>query len=165
MEITELFKIGMDRSIPSLVDFKSGYGRKILNIGAGNKKIPGSIPLDYPCWNAEIDKIPFGDNSIDGIHCYHFLEHIQNVIFVLSEFQRILVSGGLVNIVVPYYKSQMMAHDLDHKHIFCEDTWKILFSNPYYDKNRIEWKFKIGCNVIIGIVERNLCLMTQLIKE
>jgi len=151
----------MDRDIPDLWHIPAG---KQLNIGAGNKYIPGTVSLDYPDWDADHDLLPYEDESIAGIHAYHFLEHCQYPVRVLAEFQRVLMPGGVVNIVVPYYKSQMMAHDLDHKHAFCEDTWKILFRNPYYDKNQIEWKFEVGVNLIIGIVERNLCLMTQLLR-
>jgi hypothetical protein len=61
----------------------------------------------------------------------------------------------------------MMAHDLTHKHAFCEDTWKITFDNPYYKQAGSPeegWLFEVRLNIIIGIVERNLCLLTQLIR-
>ncbi len=70
-----------------------------------------------------------------------------------------------MNIVVPHRLSQMAYHDLDHKSFWCEETLKNLFTTTYYLKNREQrWRFRIGTNVIIGIVERNLALMTQLIK-
>ncbi len=161
MNTEELFQIGMDRTIGHLLDMKDGIH---LNIGAGNKKISDTIPLDYPDWDADIDPIPYADESISGIHAYHFLEHCAKPVKVLLEMQRVLKIGGVCNIVVPYYSSQMMCQDLDHKHSFCEETWHILFRNKYYDKNRIEWNFYVQYNVIIGIKERNLCLMTQLLK-
>lgn len=161
MKIQELFQMGMNRAIPELIQPEG----KILDLGAGNKKIPNAIPLDFPEWDAEKDRIPYGDNSIDHIYSFHFLEHLSNPVFVLQECQRVLKDGGTLNVVVPYYKSQMACHDLDHKKFFCEETWKILFQNPYYDKNKIEWKFEVSLNIIIGIVERNLALMTQLIKK
>lgn len=164
-KVENLFHVGMDRKLP--VFFRS-HPRKDsiqLNLGAGNKTIDGTIPLDYPQWDADRDPIPFEDNSVDVIHAYHFLEHCKEPVKVLQECQRVLVSGGHINIVVPYYTSQMQAHDLDHKHRFCEETWCNLFDTKYYDKNRIEWEFVVGVNVIMGVVERNLCLMTQLIKR
>lgn len=162
MNFNSLFKHAMDRSIPEIRDFKPGT---ILNVGAGNKLIEGTIPLDYPTWDADKQPIPCMDEDISGIHAYHFLEHCQYPVQMLQEFQRVLIPGGIVNIVVPYYNAQIQAHDLDHKHFFCEDTWKILFKNPYYDKNRIHWEFSVGFNVICGIAERNLVLLTQLIKN
>lgn len=161
--LTDLFSIGMDRVMTDPLPFPTTG--TILNVGAGNKHIIGSIPLDYPDWDADTDEIPYKDGSVSGIHCYHFLEHVAEPARVLLEFQRVLEVGGLINIVVPYYNSQMQAQDLDHKARYCEMTWKTLFLNPYYDKNRIEWRLHIVTNVIMGVVERNLALVTQLQKR
>ena len=173
MKFQELFKMGMDREVGEIKNFEAPRYKLaqdhhalpvVLNLGAGEKHISGSIPLDYPEWDADKDPILYNDSTVDGIYAFHFLEHVKEPVRVLQEMQRVLRVGGLVNIVVPYYTSQMYAHDLDHKHPFCEDTWKILFRNPYYDKNKIEWKFKENFNMIAGIVERNLALFTQLEK-
>lgn len=151
----------MDRQIPDLAINNTGL---ILNLGAGNKSFPQAIPLDLPEWDYH-DGIPYPDESVSMIHAYHFMEHVDCPVKMLLEIQRVLMPGGVANIVVPYYNSQMQAQDLDHKSQYCEMTWKTLFANPYYDKNRVEWKLDVGLNIIIGIVERNLCLMTQLIKR
>jgi len=156
----DLFGLAMDRRIPELL---SDVGIA-LNLGAGNKHIPGATPLDHPTWDADCNNIPYRDHSVYTIHAYHFLEHLKDPVKILLECQRVLVPGGIMNICVPYYSSAMQAHDLDHKHSFTEDTWKILFNNPYYNKNKIEWKFEIGFNLICGVVERNMCLLTQLRK-
>jgi SAM-dependent methyltransferase len=163
--IQYLFRIGMDRQVPTVIDYSALDGVK-LNLGAGNKIFPDAIPLDLPKWNADTDPIPYPDESVSVIHAYHFLEHIEKPVAMLAECQRVLRPGGVMNIVVPYYTSQMMAHDLTHRHAFCEETWKITFRNPYYKVSGSpeEWKWDVGLNIIIGIVERNLCLMTQLIR-
>lgn len=160
--LESLFNLGMDREIVPLAAMKPGG--KIINVGAGNKRIIGTWPCDWPQYNADKGILPFEDNSLDGICAFHFLEHVAKPASVLADFQRVLRVGGLVNIVVPYYNSQMQAQDLDHKACYCEMTWKTLFSNPYYDKNAIEWRLVVRTNVIMGIVERNLCLVTQLVK-
>jgi len=163
-DINEFFKLGMKRDIPILNPWQ---GQTSLNLGAGNQHIEGTIALDYPRWNAETEDIPWPCNSVDSIYAFHFLEHLpgKRVIHMLREFQRVLVVGGSANIVVPHRLSQMAYHDLDHKTFFCEETWRTLFSTPYYDKNREEpWKLEVGLNIIIGLNERNLALMTQLTK-
>lgn len=165
MSLISTFEFGMDRHIVDFIEDVNPYNEIVLNVGCGNKTIPGAHNLDLPNWDADSEELPFEDNSVSQIHAYHFLEHVKEPVKMLQEFQRVLVVGGFVNIVVPYYTSQMQAHDLDHKNQFCEETWRNLFKNPYYDKNRIEWRFKIGTNVIIGVVERNLALLTQLIKK
>ncbi len=163
--IQDIFQIGMARHIPDIVPFPDIKGH-ILNLAPANKPIKETVGVGRPECDFDKDPLPFLSDSIRGIYAFHVLEHLHNPLYLLSEMQRVLVPGGSVLIVVPYYNSQMMAHDLDHKHVFCEDTWKQIFNNPYYDDKAkgYDWKFKIGLNIIIGIVERNLCLMTQLVK-
>lgn len=162
MNFNYFFKIAMDRRLPEL---QLNPGKVEINLGAGNKDILGAEPFDYPEWDANKHCIPYPDEAVHAIYAFHFLEHCKQPGKVLQECQRVLKPGGIVNICVPYYSSSMQSQDLDHKHSFTEDTWKILFNNPYYDKNKFEWKFDIGFNLICGIVERNLCLLTQLIKR
>lgn len=182
IDIHDLFWWGMDRQVPSIVgphgpeDDADAYMRPFcLNLGAGNKEINWPIGwevenLDLPEWDADDDGLnKFDSSSVDGIFAFHFLEHLIDPVSMLWECQRVLRVGGVMSIVVPYYTAQIMAHDLDHKHPFCEDTWKVLFNTPYYDKNKVgpsgeSWSFDIGFNMIMGIVERNLVLVTQLIK-
>lgn len=162
MKFQELFYRAMDRYIPPIEEAVVG-GEK-LNLGAGKKVFKGYTPLDYPEWDADSMPIPFADESVGAICAFHFLEHVKDPVAVLLECQRVLKLGGVMNICVPYYNSQMAAHDLDHKKVFCEETWRVLFSNPYYNKNKIQWRFVVGFNLICGVVERNMCLITQLIK-
>lgn len=158
--IIDLFNVGMMRNFSDIVEMPSGV---VLNIGAGKKLIDGSIPLDFPEWNAEFMAIPYEDNSVDGIHCYHFLEHIQDVPFVMSEMRRVLKPGAPLNIVVPYYTSAMQHQDLDHKHSFTEKTFSHLFNSDYYEKGKVE-PMHIRANFLMGESGANLALVVQLIK-
>jgi SAM-dependent methyltransferase len=163
-----LFYLGMERELlnlatPSLPPVLGGPMRR-LNLGAGSKVIPGTEPLDLPEWDADKMTLPVRDESVSEIYALHFLEHVKDPIKVLRECQRVLYPGGVLNIVVPYYNASIAAMDLDHKHAFNEDTWKTLFSNQYYDKNSVGWKFRVHFNLIAGIVERNLALFTQLVR-
>lgn len=160
--IQDFFKLGIMKDIPPLLPNREGV---VLNIGAGNKTIPHTIALDYPEWDADFDAIPYPDSSVTQIHAYHFLEHVKNPVAVLEDMQRVLIRGGHINIVVPYYTSNLNAQDLDHKHNFCEDTWAGLFrQHKYYDKNVIDWKLRVHANFIMAVNERNMCLYTQLEK-
>lgn len=160
MDFHQWFGEGMDRTLPPIFERPEGF---VLNLGAGNKHISGTVPLDYPDWDAEVDLIPYGDGTVDGIIAYHFLEHVRNLFPLLSECQRVLKSGGVMQIVVPYGASDLAMQDMDHKRFFTEESWRTLFNNPYYNKNG-RWEFEVGFNLIAGVVHRNLILMTQLLK-
>lgn len=154
----------MKREVPELIPPEAPS----INLGAGISHIPGAVSLDYPEWNGETDQIPYEDGSIGTIYAFHFFEHFSgtHAIRLLRECERVLKPGGTLNVVVPRAGSSIANHDLDHKSFWNEDTWKTLFKTPYYVKNReASWGFKIGLNLIIGIVERNLVIMTQLVKE
>lgn len=162
MNINELFRMGMDRDIPTPYEFMDGI---VFNLGAGGKTFGDAINLDLPEWDANRDKIPAEDGTVRGIHAYHFLEHVKDPIKMLIEIQRVLAIGGVCNIVVPYYSSAIAHQDLAHLHTFTEDTWKILFRNPYYNAaGKTRWLLQEHLNVIIGIAERNVVLLTQLVK-
>lgn len=159
--IVDMFEFGMAKKLPIFAQFPKG---KIINVGAGNKHIQGVESIDLPDYDADEMPLPFNSGTIAGIHAYHFLEHVIDPIKMLREFERVLMHNGCANILVPYYTSQNNIQDLDHKSVWCEDTWKNTFFNAFYDKKG-KWKFRIGINLIMGIVERNLILCTQLIKE
>jgi SAM-dependent methyltransferase len=157
----EFFLLAMKREIPELIDVEG----PALNLGAGFSEIPRAISHSIETgWDADYQIIPYQDNSIATIHAYHFLEHLNNPVKVLLECQRVLRIGGVMNVCVPYYNSNLASQDLDHKKFFTEETWRTLFNSTGYDKNKINWELRERFNVICGIVERNLCLLTQLEK-
>jgi SAM-dependent methyltransferase len=161
--LVEMFRLVADR--PDTPDWLPDplVGRT-LNIGAGNKHIRGAVTLDLP-WDADTEDIPYPDDHFIVIYAIHFLEHVRYPRKMLRELQRVLEPGGHLNIGLPYATSVGGLQDLDHKSFWTEETWKNTFNNTYYDKDHEGWKFRVGANFIIGIVERNTMLVTQLIKE
>ena len=160
--IQDFVRLGLKREVPELIQ-KDGMA---LNLGSGSFIVDGAIPLDLPEWDADVEQIPYDKESISTIHAYHFLEHLKNPVRMIVEIERVLVKGGVANIVVPYYTSNLMAQDLDHKHAFSEETFPALFrQKKWYGKNARDWELQVHANFIFGIVERNLCLFTQLVKS
>lgn len=51
---------------------------------------------------SDITSIPLADNSLDAIMCIEVLEHLPNPIEALSEFSRLLKSGGKLIITAPF---------------------------------------------------------------
>lgn len=165
VDTMSFLEVVTDRRIERWYEPREEVTGLTLNLGAGNKMISGATPLDLPDWDADLSEIPTRDETARKIYAIHFLEHVRDPIRVLRECQRVLKPGGVLNVGLPYYTSQGAYHDLDHKSFWCEETWRNLFANHFYDKNHGGWKFRIGLNLIAGIVERNTMLITQLIRE
>jgi len=167
MNIQELFEVGMKRHLADLADPVPNY--PVLELGPGNNPLPISdCYLEWPDWDGSKDPIPFADNSIGAIYAFHFFEHFtgEQVIRLLRECQRVLAPGGILTTVIPHHSAMIAYQDLDHKSLWTEESWRTLFVNSMYDKNREQpWRFKIHFNAIIGIVQRNLAIFTQLVKE
>lgn len=162
-DLSSFFHLAMMREIPAFAPGRQELRR--FNIGAGNKHIIGAEELDLPEYDANIDRIPAEAESIGVIYCLGTLDHLTNVPFFMKECQRVLAPGGTLNISVAFYKSNLAFEDPYHHSWFTENTWKKLFEKQYWKPDDFEWKFRIGINLIIGVQERNLIVLTQLIKE
>jgi len=159
MKFQDWFQVGMKRE---LADLKTSRG---LIITVGGSEVTDN-KLYRPHWDALNQNLPYVNSSVGTIWCDHFLEHLpgNRAIEMLREFERILIPGGIANIVVPYYNSNLQAQDLDHKSSWNENSWNNLFNNQYYSDHG-DWMLKVNFCLIAGIVERNLCLFTQLEKS
>ncbi|MDP3880947.1 MAG: methyltransferase domain-containing protein [bacterium] len=114
-------------------------GIRKLNIGSSTDKRPGFLNIDIdesakPDIVRDIERgLPFDDNSVDEIFCSHTLEHIQDLLFVLREFYRVLKNGAKLTIVVPLMDPSDMTHvRFFNKHTFRTMTGEEYWSSPYY---------------------------------
>lgn len=74
-----------------------------LNIGAGDTKIPGFVPVDIKSGVDARDLSKYTDDTVDEIRASHILEHFtfKDALAVLEEFNRILKPGGKLRLAVP----------------------------------------------------------------
>jgi len=86
---------------------KDGQGKR-LNLGCGNKPMPGYTNVDVfqgPIVNEvfPFDEIPYTDGSIGAIHSEHALEHVpfRRVEKALKEWSRVLKPGGELLLKIP----------------------------------------------------------------
>lgn len=167
MNFERLFKMGLDRELPGLLEAPPG-----LSIGLGEnwsgKGYGDDQRLGLPNWHCR-DKIPAEDETVGIIHAYHFLEHLsgEEVIALLYEIQRVLVNDGILQFCIPWAKAEIAFQDLTHKSFWTESSFRMLMRNPYYEPipGAPKWKLHQHYLVIAGIVERNLCLLGQLVKR
>jgi hypothetical protein len=136
-------------------------------MGAGPKEVTGTVPMDKDRgWSAE-EGIPLEDASVGCICAFNFLEHLNDADFFLMmrEAERVLAIGAPFNISVPHWSAEIAYEDQDHKRHFSEGSWHNIFRTDYYTGSvPRKWHFRIGANVVMGVVQRNLCIFTQLIR-
>jgi SAM-dependent methyltransferase len=111
---------------------------KALDLGCGNKKRKGAIGIDFNSRTAadvihdlNVFPYPLEDASFDEIYLDNTLEHLDDVIRVIEEVHRICKHGGLVKVIVPYFRSIWACIDPTHKHFFTVDSFAYFDpSNP-----------------------------------
>jgi len=169
MSFQQLFKLGMKRNIPELLTFPG----PAINLGSSPTdvfQIPGIMALGRPDWVWPDNKtIPAGSNSIATIHCYHFFEHhtFEHFILLLRECERVMIPGSSVlNFCMPYAGSGLDRECLEHRIHFTEETFDNLF-NVSRRKANIDgdWTLRVHFIIIAGIVERNRCIIGQLVRK
>jgi hypothetical protein len=164
--LLELYEAGVDR--PQQLFISPIPNRPMLNLGAGPKEIRGTVPMDADRgWFASDGLLGYDDQSVGAVVALNFLEHLNDDDFYLTmrEVERIMMPGAPFNISVPHWSAEIAYEDQDHKRHFSEGSWHNLFRNDYYTGS-VErgYKFRIATNMVMGVVQRNLCIFTQLIR-
>ena len=108
----------------------------VLDFGCGQSKRPGSVGVDLttkysPDVVHDLNSYPypFPDCHADRIYLDNLLEHLDDVIGVMSELYRICKPGGEVIIIVPSFRSLYASLDPTHKHAFT------VSSMGYFDRS------------------------------
>ena len=99
--------------------------KKILDVGCGWNKTPGAVGMDSnPKTHADVIHdlgavpYPFADNEFDEIVCRHVIEHVPDVMALVSELHRITKPGGRITIVTPHYSNPDWPTDPTHRNQF-----------------------------------------------
>ncbi|MBL1140629.1 MAG: methyltransferase domain-containing protein [Proteobacteria bacterium] len=114
-----------------------------INLGAGSDirdeyvnhditKLPG-IDVVH---DLNVFPWPWEDNSTDEIVAKDIIEHLDDFMAAMEEIHRILVSGGVVRIKVPYWNSVSRYADPTHQRGFHEITFKFFDPTSIYCQER-----------------------------
>lgn len=158
-----------------------------LHFGGGNKRLAGYTELDWPEWDGERNEpwtvldpmatagsgirqlVP--DNSVDSIVCVHTLDHLSSrgVQHWLRECERTLKPGGTVSIAVPHHMGTLAHECIEHKTQYGLKTFRNILtdindSSVDFPEGRQGWTLRVGYNMVLGLEERNLVQITQLLK-
>lgn len=83
---------------------------------------------------------PWADNSIDELHCSHFLEHVPMemrgerdlLCALMDEAWRVLKHGAMFTVIVPNARSNRAFQDPTHRRFFVAETF-LYFNKPWRD--------------------------------
>ncbi len=110
----------------------------ILDLGCGKKKRDGAIGVDYSdrhgadfIHDLNLFPYPFESDTVDEVYLDNILEHLDDPMRVMKEVHRISKRGGLVKVIVPYFRSMWAFIDPTHKHFFTVDSF------AYYDPRHV----------------------------
>jgi len=147
-----------------------------LDLGCGKNKREGFSGVDTIRFdNVDVvadlkDVWPWGDNSVDEVHCSHFLEHLEGEkrVFFANELYRVLIPGGKAQIIVPSWSSSRAYGDMTHKWPPVSEFWFYYLSKEWrkvnaphddseYNPNGYSCDFEAtwGYTLHPGIVSRN----------
>lgn len=147
----------------------------ILNLGAGHKILKGAINVDAKKYEG-VDMVynlaylpwPWQDNSVDGIHCSHVLEHFFNQEMFIKECYRILKPGGFLRLCVPHPSSITAVGCMGHYRTYSYGTLKDYLSRDFYmfkkalfktTEQKLNWWYEaIDCDNRLNPVIK-LCIM------
>lgn len=96
--------------------------RRILDVGCGVKKFPGSVGIDRNrhtaadiLWDLDQFPWPVEAESFDEARMIHVIEHVGDVIRTMEELHRILRPGGRIVLETPHYTDFSSWCDPTHK--------------------------------------------------
>ena len=97
--------------------------RQYIELGCGKNKKKGYFGIDI----ANVDNvdlaydlnkgIPLKDESVKKYYTSHFLEHVNDPLFLIEEMYRTLEKGGIAEIIVPHW-SWFGSYTFMHYHFF-----------------------------------------------
>ena len=97
-------------SCKNIIDVGCGTGRFISNFPSRIKGVDHNkesvelcLKKGYDIIRADVTKLPFENNSFEGVHCSHVIEHLQpkDAYKLLSELVRVLKKDGILVIRTP----------------------------------------------------------------
>ena len=113
---------------------------KKVNLGCGNRPILEMINVDSdPKCNPDIlhdlnTKLPFDDDSIEGVYTSHVIEHVEDIFAYMYEIWRICKDGAEVHIIAPHYIDWYSSIQPSHKRFIRPayfETWDPAFVSRF----------------------------------
>ena len=115
----------------------------LINVGCGSDYRKGWVNIDNnPKYEVDLcceaDKIPLKDGCASYILASHILEHTKDTVRTMSEWHRLLMDGGVLEVVVPHYNSGQAWSGPTHLHAYTFDTFKFFVKGHHSQERGIQ---------------------------
>jgi hypothetical protein len=101
-----------------------------LNLACGQRPVVGFDGVDLvagPGVEHVVDLFrvpwPFASESVEAVHCAHFVEHTPSLIAFMDELHRVMARGAHATITAPYYTSIRAWQDPTHTRAITDATF------------------------------------------
>jgi ubiquinone/menaquinone biosynthesis C-methylase UbiE len=128
---------------------------KILDVGCGNNKTPGSIGIDFNAQTAadivhDLNQYPWPlpDNSFERIACSHIAEHVTDFVRFVEELPRVAQAGGIVEITTPHFSSRFAHTDPTHLRYMSLFSFDYFVNHPEFRPSLISRAFETQSPVV-----------------
>jgi len=91
--------------------------------------------------------IPFKDSEVDVVRASHFLEHCDNIYFMMDEIHRVCKRGAKVKIIVPMFETVILVNDKSPNKLKVK-LFKTEMAQPFSEKDAGYVPMEDGCNAI-----------------
>lgn len=142
-----------------------------LDLGCGKNKKEGFHGVDrinFETVDTVLDlgsaKWPWNDDSVDEVHCSHFVEHLEATerIHFVNELFRVLRVGAKATIITPHWASNRAYGDMTHKwppvcemwFYYLDKNWRAA-NAPHNDFYTCDFACTWGYSLHQAIVNRN----------
>lgn len=133
VEAVKKLVIVKEEETPLKIDLGCGKNKQAGYLGVDRIKFDGvDVVLDIAK-----EKWPWKDNSVDQVHCSHFVEHLDVVerVHFVNELHRVLKSKASAQIIVPHWASCRAYGDLTHKWPPVSEMWFYYLSKVWREQN------------------------------
>lgn len=131
-----------------------------LDLACGQNVRDGFTGVDKYTGENRVDVLkfpwPWADNSVDEIHCSHFIEHIpmvevehqgrvKDLLFAFfDEAYRVLKPGALMTVICPCARSNRAFQDPTHRRFIVMETFAYL-NRGWREFNKLD-HYQVQCN-------------------
>jgi SAM-dependent methyltransferase len=117
---------------------------RILDVGCGASKTPGSLGIDCRAFpgvdvihDLEVVPWPLESNAFDQVICSHIVEHVSDVGRFMSEVHRVCADGAKVHIDTPHFSSLESWRDPSHRQHLALHSFEFFCADGYLNDGAV----------------------------